>query len=198
MILPIGSFVLEQACKDYMRLKNECGFDGRVCVNVSGIQLENEDFLGKLAKILRHSAIPPTALELEITESIFMKDVTRWIEILKKIRSLGVKVAIDDFGTGYSSLNYLRRLPADKLKIDISFVRDLLHFEDAQAIAKAIIVLAKSLNMTTLAEGVECKDQADYLQKIGCDEAQGFLYEKAISFSDVADFIKDFRNNKKS
>jgi EAL domain-containing protein (putative c-di-GMP-specific phosphodiesterase class I) len=109
-----------------------------------------------------------------------------------------VKVAIDDFGTGYSSLNYLRRLPADKLKIDISFVRDLLHFEDAQAIAKAIIVLAKSLNMTTLAEGVECKDQADYLQKIGCDEAQGFLYEKAISFSDVADFIKDFRNNKKS
>ena len=198
MILPIGSFVLEQACKDYMRLKNECGFDGRVCVNVSGIQLENEDFLGKLAKILRHSAIPPTALELEITESIFMKDVTRWIEILKKIRSLGVKVAIDDFGTGYSSLNYLRRLPADKLKIDISFVRDLLHFEDAQAIAKAIIVLAKSLNMTTLAEGVECKDQADYLQKIGCDEAQGFLYEKAISFSDVADFIKDFHNNKKS
>lgn len=198
MILPIGSFVLEQACKDYMRLKNECGFDGRVCVNVSGIQLENEDFLGKLAKILRHSAIPPTALELEITESIFMKDVTRWIEILKKIRSLGVKVAIDDFGTGYSSLNYLRRLPADKLKIDISFVRDLLHFDDAQAIAKAIIVLAKSLNMTTLAEGVECKDQADYLQKIGCDEAQGFLYEKAISFSDVADFIKDFHNNKKS
>jgi diguanylate cyclase (GGDEF)-like protein len=198
MILPIGSFVLEQACKDYMRLKNACGFDGRVCVNVSGIQLEDENFLGKLAKILRHSAIPPTALELEITESIFMKDVTRWIEILKKIRSLGVKVAIDDFGTGYSSLNYLRRLPADKLKIDISFVRDLLHFEDAQAIAKAIIVLAKSLNMTTLAEGVECKDQADYLQKIGCDEAQGFLYEKAISFSDVADFIKDFRNNKKS
>lgn len=191
MILLIGTFVLEQACKDYMRLKKECDFKGRVCVNVSGIQLENENFLGKLATILRHSSIPPTALELEITESIFMKDAARWIEILQKIRALGVSVAIDDFGTGYSSLNYLRRLPADKLKIDISFVRDLLQFEDAKAIAKAIIVLAKSLGMVTLAEGVEESLQAEYLKNIGCDEAQGFLYEKGISFNEIKGYILD-------
>lgn len=190
MILLIGNFVLEQACKDYMSLKNTCGFTGRVCVNVSGIQLEDDDFLGKLATILRHTSIPPTALELEITESIFMKDAPRWIEVLQKIRALGVSVAIDDFGTGYSSLNYLRRLPADKLKIDISFVRDLLQFDDAKAIAKAIIVLAKSLGMSTLAEGVETKSQADYLLKIGCDEAQGFLYEKALDYDGISSYIK--------
>lgn len=197
MIITIGNFVLEQACKDYMQLKKECNFNGRVCVNVSGIQLEDDGFLAKLAKILRHTAIPPTALELEITESILMKDASRWIEILQKIRSLGVNVAIDDFGTGYSSLNYLRRLPADKLKIDISFVRDLLQFDDAKAIAKAIIVLAKSLNMATLAEGVETIEQAEYLLKIGCDEAQGYLYERAINMSEISSFIKAFHENKK-
>jgi len=193
MILFIGNFVLEQSCKDYMYLKNKYGFNGKVCVNVSGLQLESEEFLNQLATILRHSSIPPTALELEITESIFMKDAPRWIEVLQKIRTLGVSVAIDDFGTGYSSLNYLRRLPADKLKIDISFVRDLLNFEDAKAIAKAIIVLAKSLGMRTLAEGVENQLQADYLKSIGCDEAQGFLYEKAISLQDVSHYMLNYK-----
>ncbi|MBE0495594.1 MAG: cache domain-containing protein [Campylobacterales bacterium] len=189
MILPIGTFVLKQACLDLVCLHETLGFKGKVSVNISGIQLENDDFTATLEEILHQTRIPPSSLELEITESIFMKDAVRWIGILEKIRSLGVKIAIDDFGTGYSSLSYLRRLPVDKLKIDISFVRDLPHHEDAKAIAKAIIVLAKSMHMTTLAEGIETQEQAAFLTQEGCDEGQGFYYEKGIDLSSLQAWI---------
>ena len=183
MILPIGAFVLKQACLDLVTLQKTLGFKGRVSVNVSGIQLEHDDFVNTLEHVLAQTGINPDALELEITESVFMKDALRWIAILDNIRALGVKIAIDDFGTGYSSLSYLRRLPVDKLKIDISFVRDLPEHKDARAIAKAIIVLAKSMQMTTLAEGIETPEQAEFLIQEGCSEGQGFYYQKGMNFS---------------
>jgi EAL domain-containing protein (putative c-di-GMP-specific phosphodiesterase class I) len=190
MILAIGAFVVRQACLDLLALQKEFGFKGRVSVNVSGIQLEHDDFSTTLETILKETGVTPSSLELEITESVFMKDALRWISILEKLRRLGIKIAIDDFGTGYSSLSYLRRLPADKLKIDISFVRDVPHHEDAKAIAKAIIVLAKSMHMRTLAEGIETAQQAHFLKTEGCDEGQGYYFEKGLTFSALKAWIK--------
>lgn len=190
MILPIGAFVLRQACLDLIALKQSIGFEGKMSVNISGIQLEHDDFVSTLQNVLVQTGVNPSVLELEITESVFMKDAVRWIALLEKIRTLGVKIAIDDFGTGYSSLSYLRRLPVDKLKIDISFVRDLPAHEDARAIAKAIIVLAQSMRMSTLAEGIETPEQAAFLTQEGCEEGQGYFYEKAMHFSRLHSWLE--------
>ena len=192
MIIPIGEYVFKQACEDLINLKEETGFEGRVSINVSGIQIEHSDFLGFLEKTLAETFVSPSHLELEITESVIMKNPKSWIEILSSIRRLGVKIAIDDFGTGYSSLSYLRKLPIDKLKIDMSFVRDIPAEEDACAIAKSIINLSDSMKMVTLAEGIETEAQEAYLRENGCEEGQGYLYAKPMDIQSLKNFLQDY------
>lgn len=193
MILFIGEFVLEQACRDISKWKKNGVCDGRVAVNVSGIQIEHSDFAGTLKKCLHKYNVEPSMLEIEVTESTVMKNPEQWISILEEIKRIGVTISVDDFGTGYSSLSYLRRLPVDTLKIDISFVQDLPFEKDACAIANAIISMANSLGLTTLAEGVETQEQRDYLKKIGCIQTQGFLLSRPMTYSATCDWLTNIK-----
>jgi len=129
-------------------------------------------------------------LEIEVTESFIMHDPERWIVLLKEMQNLGMSIAIDDFGTGYSSLSYLRKLPIDKLKVDMSFVKDIPDQEDACAIVNSIIMLAQTMKITTLAEGIERQEQEDYLAKHGCEQGQGYMYAKPMNLQDLRQWIQ--------
>lgn len=181
LIVELGTFVLRQASLDIMTLTQEYGFQGTVSVNVSGVQIEYSHFLKTLHDVIHTTGIDPSLLEMEITESFIMNDPERWIELLKNMQILGVKIAIDDFGTGHSSLSYLRKLPIDKLKVDMSFVKDVPEYEDACAIVTSIIQLAHTMKIVTLAEGIETKAQENYLKKQKCVQGQGYLYAKPMS-----------------
>lgn len=191
LIIDIGSFVLEQACEDIISLHQAQLFKGTVSVNVSGVQIEYSDFLKTLQEIISTTGVSAEILEMEITESFIMNDPEKWIALLNDMRRLGVKIAIDDFGTGHSSLSYLRKLPIDKLKVDMSFVRDIPHHEDACAIVNSIISLARNMKIETLAEGIETKEQEVYLKEHHCDGAQGYLYAKPMSFNDLKVWIRN-------
>jgi len=181
MIIPIGEFILQQACLDVMALKNDGIFNGNISINISGRQIEHSDFLSTLKRVIAFTKIDPKKIELELTESVLMKDALQWCTLLEQIKQIGVKIAIDDFGTGYSSLSYLHKLPIDKLKIDMSFVKDIPLSEDACMIANAIIRLSDTMGMTTIAEGIETIEQEQYLRDNRCEEGQGYLYSKPMS-----------------
>ena len=193
MILPIGEFVLKQACKDIKKWHQEGLCKGRIAVNVSGVQLEHSDFAEILKYCLTHYEVDPSMIEIEVTESMVMKNPERWIRILEEIKRIGISISIDDFGTGYSSLSYLRRLPANTLKIDQSFVQDTPDENDACAIVNAIINMADSLGLETLAEGVETIEQRNYLVKKGCKYAQGYLLSKPMSGKDTYNWLLERR-----
>ncbi len=180
LILSIGEWVLKAACVQ-LKAWQQQGYDfGRIAVNVSGLQLQRGDLQHSVKVALKASQLSPQYLELEITENFIMKKTERAIAVLDKLKSLGIQIAIDDFGTGYSSLSYLKRLPIDKLKIDASFVRDIPHDSNDEAIARAVVALAKSMNLKVIAEGVETNEQKIFLMNNGCDEAQGNLFGKAV------------------
>ena len=185
LILEIGAFVLEQACFDLLSLRKEGLFEGTVSVNISGVQIEYSDFLKTLEHTIEISGVDPSLLEMEVTESFIMNDPERWIALLKQMQALGVSIAIDDFGTGHASLSYLRKLPIDKLKVDMSFVKDIPQREDACAIVNSIIDLAHNMKIATLAEGIETKEQERYLQEHGCEQGQGYLYAKPMNVKDL-------------
>ncbi|HHS99260.1 MAG TPA: bifunctional diguanylate cyclase/phosphodiesterase [Thiomicrospira sp.] len=177
-IQEIGYQVLRQACLDIKELHDEKLFSGYVAVNVSAIQLKDHNFISTLVDLIEETGIQPQWLELELTESVVMNETKEGIAMLSSLSKLGVKIAIDDFGTGYSSLSYLSELPFDKLKIDMSFIRNVLSDEKARTVAEAIIQLSNSMNMTTLAEGIEQKAQKEYLKICKCEQGQGFLFSK--------------------
>ncbi len=182
LIVPIGRWVLEQACAQARKWQDS--FPSRasfsLSVNVSPIQLRREDFVQDVERILRESGVRPGTITLEITESALMEDTDASTAALKQLKALGVHLAIDDFGTGYSSLNYLQRMPIDILKIDRSFVDRIDQGGDELAFARAIVELARSLSLRTIAEGIELESQAECLDQLGCDLGQGFLYAKAV------------------
>lgn len=177
-IQEIGYRVLKQACLDIKELHDEKLFDGYVAVNVSAIQLKDHNFISTLVDLIEETGIQPEWLELELTESVVMNETKEGIAMLSSLSKLGVKIAIDDFGTGYSSLSYLSELPFDKLKIDMSFIKNVLSDEKARTVAEAIIQLSNSMNMTTLAEGIEQSEQKEYLKVCKCEQGQGFLFSK--------------------
>jgi len=191
MIIDIGKYVLQRSCKDLMTLQKEFNFDGRISINVSGVQIEYSDFLSTLQQTIKEFNINPNKIELELTESVIMKNPQQWIELLNAIKSLGIKIAIDDFGTGYSSLSYLRKLPIDKLKIDMAFVSDIPKEEDACAIVDSIINLSENMKMITLAEGIENVEQEKYLKNNRCEEGQGYFYGKPMNFNQTKEWLKN-------
>lgn len=182
LILPIGTWVMETACAQN-KAWQEAGLPP-VCVsvNVSLRQFMQLDFAEQVERILERTGLSPEWLTIEITESM-TADAAHALQILDRLRSIGIQVSIDDFGTGYSSLSYLSRFPITKLKIDQSFVRDLT--ENRQAIVKAIIDLAQNLNLKVIAEGVESNEQAELLLALNCTEAQGYLYAKPLSPEEI-------------
>ncbi|MBT9493104.1 MAG: EAL domain-containing protein [Paucibacter sp.] len=184
LIIPIGRWVLETACAQAARWQGVPSKPQQVAVNVSARQLRQPDFIQTVDFILAETGCPAHALELEVTESLLLEDAEGAIELLGALRSRGVRVAIDDFGTGYSSLSYLRRMPVNTLKIDRSFVSELGQDANVAAIARTVIVLARSLHLDVLAEGVETAEQAAWLQREGCDWAQGWYYGRPMPAED--------------
>ena len=173
MIVEIGDWVLEQACRQLARWRDEGLADVSLSINLSVAQLMHADLIGRLSDVLAAHDIPPAQLELELTESMVMANAEQSITMLRRLKAVGVSLAIDDFGTGYSSLSYLKRLPIDALKIDKEFVGDLTSDPDDEAITATVIAMAHSLGLNVIAEGVEHAEQVDYLREQDCDEIQG-------------------------
>ena len=189
LIIPIGKWVLEQACRDFGELLAEGYPLESLSVNVSAVQLKHGDMIATIKKTLAETSFAPQMLELEITESYISANEKNAIEILQSFRDMGIALAIDDFGTGYSSMSYLHKLPVTKLKIDKSFVDEIQTGGSGIAIVKAIIVLAKTFGLQITAEGVETKEQLDFLQEHGCDEIQGYYYSKPLALKDLKNFF---------
>jgi diguanylate cyclase (GGDEF)-like protein/PAS domain S-box-containing protein len=189
LIVPLGEWVLRQACNDLRHLEKLGIPLVSVAVNISPKQFAEADVLGLIKQAVSDSGIDPSRLDVEITESTLMNDPERVIAHLEELKTTGIRLSIDDFGTGYSSLNYLKRFPVDTLKIDRSFVIDIADNDKDEAIAVTIITLAHAMGMTVLAEGVEYHRQGDLLQKLGCDVIQGFLYSKPMPFDVICGYL---------
>ncbi|OCR21574.1 histidine kinase [Pseudomonas syringae] len=188
LIIPIGEWVLNEACRQ-MRVWFEMGYSHwRVAVNLSALQFCHANLVDIVAQALHRHQLPPNSLTLEITETTAMNDADASMTVLQQLSDMGVDLSIDDFGTGYSSLMYLKRLPANELKIDRGFVRDLEHDSDDAAIVSAIVALGQALNLRIVAEGVETDRQQNFLTRLGCDSLQGFLLGHPLP---AAQFIAD-------
>ncbi|UUZ97127.1 EAL domain-containing protein [Paenibacillus sp. P25] len=178
LIVPIGNWVLRQACIQTKAWQSQ-GFSPLVvAVNISAIQFHQIHFVQIVMDALEESGLAPDQLCLEITENIAMNNVPYIIETMQKLKRLGVRISIDDFGTGYSSLSYLKRFRVHTLKIDQSFIRDVTSDEDNAAIVTALIAMSHRLKIKSLAEGVETKEQLEFLISQGCDEIQGYVFSK--------------------
>lgn len=186
LIVPIGAWVLNEACRQGKAWLDEGRCFGHVAVNLSASQFNADDLLDTIREALDSSGLPPSMLELELTESTIMHNPAAAIELLDRIRAMGVVLSIDDFGTGYSSLASLKQYPLDSLKIDRSFVKGIPHDEDDAAITEAIIAIAHKMGLKVVAEGVETVQQAEFLKAAGCDLAQGFLLGRPVEASEVA------------
>ncbi|MEH2413610.1 putative bifunctional diguanylate cyclase/phosphodiesterase [Nostoc sp.] len=191
LIVPIDQWVLRTACAQN-RAWQLAGFNPiRISVNLSARQFEQPNLVDVVSQILQETGLKASYLELEVTESFLMGDIERSINTLKQLRELGIWLALDDFGTGYSSLNYLKRFPVNMLKIDQSFVQDVISNPDSTAITDAIIALAKSLRLKITAEGVETKEQLDYLRMQGCDEGQGYYFSRPVPADIITPMLQE-------
>jgi len=191
LIIPIGNRVIELICEQNMKWKNTGYGTFHVAANVSARQLQQTGFVSFIKEVLDKTEMPPSCLEIEITESAIVKSMKTTVYILNKLRELGIKISLDDFGTGYSSLGYLKTLPVDKIKIDRSFVIDIGKNMKTEAIINAIIILAKTMSIDVIAEGVETNEQADFLIMNGCSDIQGFLYSKPIPEGQFTALLSD-------
>jgi diguanylate cyclase (GGDEF)-like protein len=186
LIVPIGRWVLEQACRDAMAWPTSV----RVAVNVSSVHFRNGSLLRDVLGALQLSGLPAHRLELEITESVILADTQQVLSALHELRSLGVQVAMDDFGTGYSSISYLRDFPFDRIKIDHTFVHDVETDSATQAIIRAVVELSRSLGMSTTVEGIETQQQLQTVQQLGCTEVQGYLFGRPCTAAEIVDVIQ--------
>ncbi len=196
LIIPIGDWVIKTACLQLKEWAKIGLSDCKIAVNLSAVQLRQEDFVTKVLHILDEVGIPPRQLELEVTESTLMNNFKVALTSLKRLNSRGITIAIDDFGTGYSSLSYLKNLPIDTLKIDRAFIKDICTDEKDKQIVNALITMAHSMEMIVVAEGVEEQNQLDLLAQYSCDEIQGYLLSKPISANLITDMLTKSRHQK--
>jgi diguanylate cyclase (GGDEF)-like protein/PAS domain S-box-containing protein len=191
LIVPIGRWVLREACRQ-VHAWHAAGLPNlRLAVNISAVELRAEEFAANVGAILAETGFDPRYLELELTETFLMQDSTSTALVLLAIKNLGVQLALDDFGTGYSSLSYMRRFPIDTLKVDRSFIRDLTHDPNDASVVSALISLGKGLHMRVVAEGVEAADQLVFLKDHDCAEAQGYFFSRPLRAPDFADWMRD-------
>ncbi len=194
LIIPIGEWVLRTACRQAQIWSDaDVGFT-RIAVNVSVRQFAQAEFPDTVSQVLKETNLDPSALELEITESILMDNAESAIDTLKRLKEIGVHLAIDDFGTGYSSLSYLKQFPIDRLKIDRTFVNAITTDPDDQAIASAVISMAESMKLQVTAEGVETIGQMQFLRQEKCDEAQGFHISRPMTAEDAERFLRELKD----
>ena len=188
LILPIGRWVLREACRQAQSWV-EAGLPRVVmAVNISAMEFRDDTFLDNVFAILRETGFDPGSLQLELTESVLMKRADTAAAVLQKLKTMGVQVAIDDFGTGYSSLSYLRKFPIDTLKIDQSFVRQIT--SDDTTIVTAVISMGRSLHLRVIAEGVETRNELAFLQAHECHEAQGYYFSRPVPPDEFAELLK--------
>lgn len=190
-IIQIGEWVIHQVCAQIANWRAQ-GNELNVSINLSANQLKQPDIEVTIQRALEKHNIPPSTIEIEVTETGFMENMEQATEKLDILKELGITISVDDFGTGYSSLSYLKRLPIDKIKIDKQFVRDLFVDDDDTIIVNAIIQLGKTLRLKVIAEGVETLEQETYLRKNGCEMGQGYFYSKPVLPSEVIKYIKSF------
>ncbi|GFE60578.1 hypothetical protein AOG2_11660 [Geobacter sp. AOG2] len=186
LIDQVGEWVLRTACAQYVKWRSEGMSPLKISVNVSAHQFHSGTLVNMIGAVLNDTGMEPSCLCLELTESIVMRDINQTLETLQTIADMGLKLSLDDFGTGYSSLSYLRRMPFHEIKIDRSFVMNLPHEKNSVAIAESIISMAHSLNMTIVAEGVETKEQLDFMVDRQCEEIQGFYFCKPLRVEDMS------------
>ena len=194
LIVPLGNWVLRQACEQNAAWQKQGWPKMTVAVNISGIQFSQGDFVDMVDDVLSSTGLDPQYLELEITESAVMEDFATAMMTLIDLKVRGVQLAIDDFGTGYSSLSYLKQFPVDKLKIDRSFIGDVLHDENASAITLAIMALGRAMNMTIVAEGIENEAQVEFLTRNNCAIGQGFFYARPMTAPACEEFFRKAQN----
>lgn len=186
-IVQVSRWIVEQCCVQICQWR-EAGFDIRISINLSTVEFGDNDFVESVADCIEQFQINASCLEFEITESLMIENVEETIERITRLKELGASISVDDFGTGYSSLSYLKQLPIDRLKIDRTFVKDIPHSDDG-LLASSIIVLGQALGMKVIAEGVETKEQLQFLVEKGCDEYQGFLLSPPISAAECQEFF---------
>jgi len=185
MIVPIGRWVLEQACQTAARIRRLHTRPFRMAVNLSARQFEDSELILQVDQILADTGLPGNYLELEITESLLVNNFGHINDILRQLRRRGITIAVDDFGTGYSSLNYLKKLEVNQLKIDRSFVQDIPGDRDDVAITSTIILMARQLGLDVIAEGIETEQQQQFLLQQGCRTGQGFYFSRPVPFSQL-------------
>ena len=195
LIIDVGNWVLEQACKFNVSLKSHNLAPLRVSINLSARQFRGKSTLDCIARLNEQCCRMSTCLEIEITETLLMENIDSAAHILHQLSSLGVFISVDDFGTGYSSMNYLKSFPIDALKIDRSFINDLPHDSNDAAITMAIIALAHSLDLSVIAEGIETQAQLDFLQKNHCDEIQGFFISHPLTEEEFTAWLSEYQDN---
>jgi len=188
-IVPIGYWVLEEACLQACKWKDQGLTNFRMAVNLSAVQFSHKDLVLRIGEVLLKTGLSPHHLELELTESILMDDIEVASQTLHAFKKLGIQLSVDDFGTGYSSLNYLKRFPMDRIKIDQSFVRDIESDTATSEIIMSIIYMAHRLNMIVIAEGIETLSQKDFLLKNGCEELQGYYFSRPVPAKQISELL---------
>ncbi|MGH8808576.1 MAG: EAL domain-containing protein, partial [Noviherbaspirillum sp.] len=193
-IVPIGEWVMREACRQAVAWRDAGLPPVVMSVNLSGVQFMRGDVERAVIDALNESTLHPAQLELELTESILIQDTEAVLAAVSGLKALGVRLSIDDFGAGYSSFSYLKRFTVDRLKIDQSFVRDLAIDQDSAAIVRAIIQMAHSLDLHTVAEGVEDEKVLQHLQALHCDQVQGFYFAKPMPAADLATYLANMKH----